>query len=89
MTLMYRTMTIWQASVLSRITTVLPFVPFTLEEKKAICSEALYTLGGEFLESSSPETIEAIINTALSSYCAIEGARSLHRAISNQLVDIM
>ncbi|KIM48688.1 hypothetical protein M413DRAFT_437873 [Hebeloma cylindrosporum] len=77
------------ASVLSRITTVLPFVPFTLEEMKAICSETLSTLGGEFLESSSPETIEAVIKTALSSYCAIEGARSLHRAISNQLVDIM
>lgn len=74
---------------MSRITTVLPFVPFTLEEKKAICSEALYTLGGEFLESSKPETIEAMINTALSSYYDIEGARSLHRAISNQLVDIM
>jgi len=74
---------------LSRITTVLPFVPFTLEEKKAICSEALYTLGGELLESSSLETIETMIDTALSSYCAIEGARSLHRAISNQLVDIM
>jgi ATP-dependent Clp protease ATP-binding subunit ClpA len=86
---MYRDMTILQASVLSRITTVLPFVPFTLEEKKAICSEALFALGGEFLELSSPETIETAINTALSSYCAIEGARSLHRAISNQLVDII
>ncbi|EKM82382.1 hypothetical protein AGABI1DRAFT_67991 [Agaricus bisporus var. burnettii JB137-S8] len=77
------------ASVLSRVTTVLPFVPFTLEEKKAICSEALYSLGGEDARSLSVQTVEDVIRDALENYCPIEGARSLHRAISNQLIDIM
>ncbi|KAF4615198.1 hypothetical protein D9613_002613 [Agrocybe pediades] len=76
-------------SLLSRITTVLPFVPFSLEEKKAICSEALHTLGGELARTLSSEKIEAAIDNALASYCADEGARSLSRAISNQLVDII
>ncbi|KAF8912123.1 P-loop containing nucleoside triphosphate hydrolase protein [Gymnopilus junonius] len=77
------------ASVLSRITTVLPFVPFSMEEKKAICSEALYTLGGELARSLSPEEVETMINAALANYSAPEGARSLSRAISNQLVDLI
>ncbi|CAA7270926.1 unnamed protein product [Cyclocybe aegerita] len=77
------------ASVMSRITTVLPFVPFTLEEKRAICSEALCTLGGEAARTLSSSTVETVINTALTDYCAVEGARSLHRAISNQLIDII
>ncbi|KDR73661.1 hypothetical protein GALMADRAFT_228107 [Galerina marginata CBS 339.88] len=77
------------ASVLSRITTVLPFVPFSTEEKKAICSEALYTLGGDLARTWSSDSTEALIETALTSYCASEGARSLSRAISNQLVDMI
>ncbi|KJA26984.1 hypothetical protein HYPSUDRAFT_63248 [Hypholoma sublateritium FD-334 SS-4] len=77
------------ASILSRITTVLPFVPFTLEEKRAICSEALYTLGGELARTLAPETIQTVTESALAGYCEDEGARSLHRAISNKLVDII
>ncbi|KAF9449593.1 P-loop containing nucleoside triphosphate hydrolase protein [Macrolepiota fuliginosa MF-IS2] len=77
------------ASVLSRVTTVLPFVPFTVEEKKAICSEALYSLGGEDVRSLSAQMVESVIRGALGSYCPAEGARSLHRAISNQLMDII
>lgn len=68
---------------------MLPFVPFTLDEKRAICSEALYNLGGDDLRSSlSSELVEKMVDTALADYCAVEGARSLYRAISNQLVDI-
>jgi len=77
------------ASILSRTTTVLPFVPFTLDEKRAICSEALYNLGGDDSRSLSPEMVEKMVDTALADYCEVEGARSLHRAISNQLVDIV
>ncbi|KAF8809009.1 hypothetical protein BYT27DRAFT_7254895 [Phlegmacium glaucopus] len=77
------------ASILSRITTVLPFVPFTLDEKKAICSEALYNFGGDASRSLSPEVVHKIVDTALGEYCAEEGARSLYRAISNQLADII
>ncbi|KAJ6526273.1 P-loop containing nucleoside triphosphate hydrolase protein [Mycena vulgaris] len=65
------------ASVLSRVTTVLPFVPFTREEQAAICSEAFHALAGD-----------ALIRIALESYVPAEGARSLYRAVSNQLVDL-
>lgn len=68
---------------------MLPFVPFTLEEKRAICSETLYTLGGELVRSLPHEEVQKVIDTALGQYCADEGARSLHRAVSNQLVDII
>ncbi|TFK36353.1 hypothetical protein BDQ12DRAFT_725115 [Crucibulum laeve] len=77
------------ASVLSRVTTVLPFVPFTMDEKKAICSEALYNLGGEAVRTLSSTMIESVLSTALTNYSPSEGARSLYRAISNQLVDII
>ncbi|KAF9014148.1 hypothetical protein BDQ17DRAFT_1386670 [Cyathus striatus] len=68
------------ASVLSRVTTVLPFVPFTPDERKAICSEALFNLGGELVRDMSPKVVELVIDTALASYIPSEGARSL-RAI--------
>ncbi|KAF8647484.1 hypothetical protein AX16_006689 [Volvariella volvacea WC 439] len=77
------------ASILSRVTTVLPFVPFTTEEKRAICSEALYNLAGESLSELSPESVESIINQALGEYIVNEGARSLYRAVSNQLIDLV
>ncbi|PFH51698.1 hypothetical protein AMATHDRAFT_141986 [Amanita thiersii Skay4041] len=75
------------ASVLSRVTTVLPFIPFTSEEKKVICSEALYTLAGEAVRDLSTQAVEKMIHGALASYIPDEGARSLYRAISNQLVE--
>lgn len=75
------------ASLLSRVTTVLPFVPFTLEEKKAIAAESVYALGGDGARQLSPQEVEALVMRALPHYVPGEGARSLHRAISNQLVD--
>lgn len=77
------------ASLLSRVTTVLPFVPFTLEEKKAIAAESVYALGGDSARELSPQEVEALVMKALPHYVPGEGARSLHRAISNQLVDAM
>lgn len=68
---------------------MLPFVPFTLEEKKAICSEALYSLGGDDVRSLSVKMVESVIRDALASYCPAEGARSLYRAISSRLMDII
>ncbi|KAF8197537.1 P-loop containing nucleoside triphosphate hydrolase protein [Pholiota molesta] len=54
-------------SILSRITTVLPFL----------------------VRSLPHEEVQKVIDTALGHYCPDEGARSLHRAVSNQLVDII
>ncbi|KIJ69195.1 hypothetical protein HYDPIDRAFT_80407 [Hydnomerulius pinastri MD-312] len=75
------------ASLLSRVTTVLPFVPFTQDEKKAIAAEAVFTLAGEAARAMSPQDVESLVIKALPSYHPGEGARSLHRAVSNQLVD--
>jgi ATP-dependent Clp protease ATP-binding subunit ClpA len=76
-----------QASLLSRVTTVLPFVPFSLDEKKAVAAEALYTLAGERLATLPPPAVESLVLQAVSGYIPAEGARSLYRAVSSQLID--
>ncbi|KAJ6501921.1 P-loop containing nucleoside triphosphate hydrolase protein [Mycena sanguinolenta] len=76
------------ASVLSRVTTVLPFVPFTRDEQTAICGEALHTLGEGLIAQLAPERLDALIHGALLGYVPSEGARSLYRAVSNQLLDL-
>lgn len=75
-----------QASLVSRVTTVLPFVPFTLDEKKAIAAEGIYAFACE-ASKMSPQEVESLVMKALRSYHPSEGARSLHRAISNILMD--
>ncbi|KAH9832896.1 P-loop containing nucleoside triphosphate hydrolase protein [Rhodofomes roseus] len=74
------------ASLLSRVTTVLPFIPFTTEEKMAIAAEALHSLTSEETELP-PATIDMIVRNSLSAYIPAEGARSLYRAVSNLLLD--
>ncbi|KAI0062355.1 P-loop containing nucleoside triphosphate hydrolase protein [Artomyces pyxidatus] len=76
------------ASLLSRVTTVLPFIPFSDDEKMAIATEALYSLGGDMTASLSLEVVEKTVHSALAHYIPAEGARSLHRAISGLLLDI-
>ncbi|KAH7889497.1 P-loop containing nucleoside triphosphate hydrolase protein [Phlebopus sp. FC_14] len=77
------------ASLLSRVTAVLPFVPFTQDEKKAIAAETVYMLAGDSGAKMSPYDVESVVMRALPSYCPGEGARSLHRAVSNQLMDVI
>ncbi|KAG1723690.1 hypothetical protein EDB19DRAFT_347124 [Suillus lakei] len=77
------------ASLLSRVTTVLPFIPFTVEEKMAIAAEAVYSLTSNAAKTLSPQDVEEIVMKVLPSYIPSEGARSLHRAVSNQLVDLV
>lgn len=75
--------------MLSRVTTVLPFVPFTMDEKMAIAAEAIHSLAGaDMLKTLSPQVIESIVKGALRDYMPAEGARSLYRAISSQLMDM-
>lgn len=76
-----------QASLLSRVTTVLPFVPFSQDEKMAIAAEALHTLAGGQVRDMSPHDVDSLVARALPSYLPSEGARSLYRAVSNQLMD--
>lgn len=76
-----------KASLISRVTTVLPFVPFAHEEKLALASQALFLQGGEYVRSISPETIDKLVTDAVAAYIPSEGARSLYRAASNLLLD--
>ncbi|KAL4247524.1 hypothetical protein ABKN59_008552 [Abortiporus biennis] len=76
-------------SLLSRVTTVLPFVPFTQEEKMAIAAEALYSLAGDDARSLPSATFEKLVQTSLLEYVPVEGARSLYRAVSTQLLDAL
>ena len=69
------------------MTTVLPFVPFTDEEKLAVASQALFLQGGEHTRSMSPEIINKLVVDAVAAYIPSEGARSLYRAVSNSLLD--
>jgi hypothetical protein len=77
-----------QASLCSRVTTLLPFVPFNETELMAIATEAFYTLGGENAPLVSSDNIERVSRQAMESYIPEEGARSLHRAVTSLLVDI-
>lgn len=71
------------------MTAVLPFVPFTSDERRAICFEALHTVAGDLVRGLAMETVGNIIDGALAGYVVAEGARSLFRAVSNQLVEYM
>lgn len=55
----------------------------------AIAAEAVYSLAGNATKNLSPQDVEAIVMKVVPSYCPSEGARSLHRAVSNQLVDLI
>lgn len=55
----------------------------------AIAAEAVYSLAGNVAKTLSPHDVEVIVMKVLPSYFPSEGARSLHRAVSNQLVDLI
>jgi ATP-dependent Clp protease ATP-binding subunit ClpA len=85
------------ASVLSRVSAILPFVPFTDQERRAIASEFISQSEKEselvkemvLSKEKSDENRwrEQIIKGAMSDFILSEGARSLYRAVSSQLVD--
>lgn len=71
------------------MTTVLPFVPFTVEEQMAIASEALFSLSEDATSTLPGATVEKLVKDSLHSYVPAEGARSLYRAVSTQLLDTL
>ena len=68
---------------------MLPFVPFTTDEKLAIAAEALSALAQDTASQLPGATVEKIVRDSLQSYVPEEGARSLYRAVSTQLLDTM
>ncbi|KAF9069160.1 P-loop containing nucleoside triphosphate hydrolase protein [Rhodocollybia butyracea] len=78
------------ASVLSRVSAILPFVPFTTAEKKALASEFLQESAAEHLvQGLSGEQKETVVSDSIKDWVPSEGARSLYRAVSNLLIDSM
>jgi ATP-dependent Clp protease ATP-binding subunit ClpA len=77
------------ASILSRVSAILPFVPFTSEEKKAMASEFLQhqTTAAGLEDMLDGEKRGKIVDDSVKEYVPSEGARSLYRAVSNLLVD--
>ena len=69
------------------MTTVLPFVPFTNEEKLAVATQALFLQSGEHARPMSPEIIDKLVVDAVAAYIPSEGGRSLYRAVSDLLLD--
>jgi hypothetical protein len=55
----------------------------------AIATQALFSLGGETARSMSPKAVESFVSKALNGYLPPEGARSLYRAVSTQLLDAL
>ncbi|KAL5489991.1 hypothetical protein ACEPAI_4824 [Sanghuangporus weigelae] len=76
-------------SLMSRVTAVLPFVPFTPEEKLAIASEAIIALGGEGASELTPEDFERLALRCVSEYIESDGARSLYRSVSTHLMETL
>lgn len=66
---------------------MLPFVPFTEEERIAIAGEALHAIGGEMARSLPAGTVQDIVKKALGGYLPFEGARSLYRDVAVRLMD--
>ncbi|KAF5373705.1 hypothetical protein D9758_000958 [Tetrapyrgos nigripes] len=75
------------ASILSRVSAILPFVPFTCEEKKAMASEFLQhqSISAGLEEMLDWEKKEKIVEDSVKEYVPSEGARSLYRAVSDLL----
>jgi hypothetical protein len=69
------------------VTTVLPFVPFTEEERMAIASEAFHSLASEAMRDKEVGEVEKMVREALKGYQPAEGARSVYRAVSRLLIN--
>jgi len=59
-----------------------------MDEKLAIATEALFSLGGADTTRLSSEIVKSIARQSLEGYSPEEGARSLYRAVSGLLLDI-
>ena len=77
-----------KASLLSRVTTILPFLPFTEMEKIAIGTEAAL-VHQEFMSTSlSSAEMEDIVRRAVNdvNFVEAEGARSLYRVVETHMI---
>jgi hypothetical protein len=82
------TWTYVKASLLSRVTAILPFLPFTEVEKIAIGTEAALSQTEFASTPLSSAEIEAVVRRAVKdvNFVEEEGARSLYRVVETHLL---
>jgi ATP-dependent Clp protease ATP-binding subunit ClpA len=77
-----------QASLVARVSTIIPFLPFSWEERLAISSKCLTALQRNVALSDPSALVnvpqngwKGIMESAAGDYMEAEGARSIHRGI--------
>ena len=68
---------------------MLPFIPFTYTEKRAIAAEIIMDQGAEMEASLDAETVRSVVDRVIVDYLPSEGARSIQRAVSTYLLDML
>ncbi|KAG8776075.1 hypothetical protein FRC12_001112 [Ceratobasidium sp. 428] len=78
------------SSMISRVSSVLPFLPFTEEEVLALASESLSAMRESQKLDQDPEDVDwdELLQQAVREYIPGEGARSVHRAIQRAYDEI-
>ncbi|CAE6526385.1 unnamed protein product [Rhizoctonia solani] len=78
------------SSMISRVSSVLPFLPFTEDEVYALASESLSALRAEQKGEQSYEDVdwEELLQRTVGEYIPGEGARSVHRAVQRAFDEI-
>jgi ATP-dependent Clp protease ATP-binding subunit ClpA len=83
-------MVIFQSSMISRVSSVLPFLPFTEEEVYALASESLSAMRADQKGEQTYQDVdwEELLQQAVGEYIPGEGARSVHRAVQRAFDEI-
>ncbi|KAG8701905.1 hypothetical protein FRC09_005069, partial [Ceratobasidium sp. 395] len=78
------------SSMISRVSSVLPFLPFTEEEVLALASESLSAMRESQKLEQDPEDVDwdELLQQAVREYIPGEGARSVHRAVQRAFDEI-
>jgi ATP-dependent Clp protease ATP-binding subunit ClpA len=76
--------------MISRVSSVLPFLPFTEDEVYALASESLSAMRAEQKGDQSYESVDwdELLQQAVGEYIPGEGARSVHRAVQRAFDEI-
>ncbi|KAG8688880.1 hypothetical protein FRC08_011215 [Ceratobasidium sp. 394] len=78
------------SSMISRVSSVLPFLPFTEEEVLALASESLSAMREAQKSDQDLEDVDwdDLLQQAVGEYIPGEGARSVHRAVQRAFDEI-
>jgi ATP-dependent Clp protease ATP-binding subunit ClpA len=76
--------------MISRVSSVLPFLPFTEEEVLALASESLSAMreAQKTVQNVEDADWDSLLEQAVGEYIPGEGARSVHRAVQRAFDEI-